>query len=325
MLSICHRLISCTVVALLTFALPAAADDVNKYLPDDADIVMVINVKQLMQAPLVQKYAPELLKKAQESDAHVKMALTGLGFDPLKDLTTVTVTSTVIRGGMSAESNAAIILEGTFDAARLEALAEAAAGKDNPVKVIKEGEHKIFEVKYASEPKPMYAGIVDKSTIVLATEKSYVLEAFDRAAGKKTGNLKKELATLIAKANPSQSVWLVAPASVFVGPGDTTETLKKIDHLNVGFSLTNEFKMAAAIVTKSADATKEVTEQLNAGIEQLKGILALMADEEKKYAVVVDLIGAMRVTSEGVVITLKTELSQQTLEKLEKNFKSGAK
>jgi hypothetical protein len=324
MLTYHRRPLACALVALFALTLPAPAADINKYLPDDADLVMVINVKQLMQAPIVQKYAPQLLKKAAEGDDHLKKALTGLGFDPLKDLTSVTVASS----GIGPDGKGTIIFEGTFDTAKFEAVAEA-AGKDSPVKVLKEGEHKIFEIKYASEPKPAYAGILDKNTIVLATEKSQVLESFDRAAGKKTGKLKKELAALIEKANAAQSLWMVAPATVLTQApipldGDAAKTLAKIDNLNIGFTLTAEFKLAIAVVTKSADAAKEVKEQLNTGIEMIKGIVNQIASTEKKLSVVVDIIGAMRVANDGNVITLKSELSPEMIEKLEKIIKSDS-
>ena len=50
--------------------------------------------------------------------------------------------------------------------------------------------------------------------------------------------------------------------------------LEKIENVSVGFTLAEDFTMATAIVTKTADSAKEISEELKNGIETLKGLWA---------------------------------------------------
>ena len=79
-------------------------------------------------------------------------------------------------------------------------------------------------------------------------------------------------------------------------------------------------KIALAIAAKSADSAKELAEEIKEGLNQAKGLLALMADQNKEIAPLVDTVGNLRVNTEGNTITLKSEVSEELIEKgLKKN------
>ena len=104
-------------LAMFALAVPARAADVNKFLPDDAEIIMVLNVQQIIGSALVQKHALPQVKQLMQSNEQVKQILTAVGFDPLKDLTRITVASTAV----SPDAKGAIIAEGKFDLSKIEA------------------------------------------------------------------------------------------------------------------------------------------------------------------------------------------------------------
>jgi hypothetical protein len=304
-------------LALSICALPARAADVNKFLPDDAEIIMVLNVQQVLSSPLIQKNALPHIKQMVQSDEKVKKFIDGLGFDPLKDLTRVTVCGSAI----SPDAKNAVIVEGNFDVAKFEAKAlELTKEKADTLKAIVEGGHKLLEIKNPNEDKPAYAALIDKNTAVISQDKSFVIDSYERASGTKKVTLKKDVQALVEKVNQNQSMWLVAPGSVFAkSPLAEDEKAKKIiekiDSLNVGFTLTEDFSMTTAIVTKSTEAAKEISEEIKNGLEQMKGLLSLVAGQQKELAPLVDVVGSIKVATENTTITLKSDVSKDTIEK----------
>src|SRR5215831_6496476 len=85
---------------LLAFLLPisAQAGEVNKYLPNDSDFVVMLNVRQLLNSPLVQKHALADLKTMLKANSEATKHLEALGFDPFKDLTSITLAVCITKG-----------------------------------------------------------------------------------------------------------------------------------------------------------------------------------------------------------------------------------
>src|SRR5207248_5939992 len=110
-----------------------------------------------------------------------------------------------------------LITHGQFDKAKFEAKAEEVAKeKSDVIKILKDGDHKIYEIKRDAPEKPVFVGVVDPTTIVAGSEKQYVLDAFAKAQGNKTGTATKAIQDLVAKADAKQSVWLTATATAFL-------------------------------------------------------------------------------------------------------------
>src|SRR5690349_4649491 len=95
----------------LALALPALAaapaGSYEKYLPDETDGVITINVRQLLDSELIKKAG---LDKALAGEDAQK-ALGVIGLDPLKDIDRV-----VIAGG---KDEGLVIIQGKFDPAKL--------------------------------------------------------------------------------------------------------------------------------------------------------------------------------------------------------------
>src|SRR5262249_12084180 len=156
-----------------------------------------INVRQILDAPLVKQHGIEWLKKHVLGKPEVQKVLDGIGFDPLKDVATITAAG---PAGATDSDKALIIVHGRFDVTKFDAKA---------IEVAKEmGEHLIFHTiqgdarigrdvvfyevrdKALGEDKPMFVGLVDGTTLVASGSRDYVVDAFARSAGKKDSNLK---------------------------------------------------------------------------------------------------------------------------------------
>ena len=306
--------------ALLLPGLPARAAEVDKYLPDDAEIVLFLNLKQITQAPLVVKHhAMDQLRKAINKNDEVSKVLKDLGFDPLNDLTSLTAAAS----GIDTNSKGLLIAHGQFDLAKFEArAAREAEQRSEFLKIHKEGSHKIYEVRGPDSDKPLYVGLADKTTIVASNEKGHVLDALDRAAGKKPGAVKKEVKALIEKEQADQTLWLVAPGSALsksdltaAAEEKTRENLKKIESLSAGLTVANDIKLALSVVTKSTENAKELEEEIKQGLNQLKGLLAIAAGDRKELASAVEALGALKVVTKGKTVSVKANVTEEAIEK----------
>src|SRR5438034_457111 len=95
---------------VVALALPLQAAEVDKYLPDDTEVVMVVNARQLLDAPFVKKHALEQLR-AVVKGAEAAKILDSLGFDPFKDLATITGAASTLGG----QAKMVMIAHGQFD------------------------------------------------------------------------------------------------------------------------------------------------------------------------------------------------------------------
>ena len=99
---------------------PAGAAEVSPYLPDDIEVVAFVNVRQLLAAPLVQRHALEQARTTLKENAELQKLLAAAGFDPLRDVQSVTLAAP----GSGVPSRAVLIVAGTFDVERIHALAD---------------------------------------------------------------------------------------------------------------------------------------------------------------------------------------------------------
>jgi hypothetical protein len=322
MLSLRRFSIALIAGAVLALALPVHAADVDKFLPEDTEIVVVVNAKQLLDSPIFKKHFIAQIREQIESNDEITEILDDLDFDPFKDLTSITAALTMI----GSDAKGLIIAHGKFDKAKFEEKAEEVA-KDRPnvITINKEGDRSIYEVNVDGGGKPLFVGIVDETTIVAGPEKQYVLDAFAKGEGKNQGAVKMEVRDLIEKVDTRQSVWFAATANAFL-KGDLSrddksrKSLEKMSGITAGFTVDRGIKAAFAIAANSADNAKELAEEIKMGLNQAKGLLALLAEQNKEFAPFIDAVSSLRVNTEGSTITLKAEISEDVVEKsLKKN------
>src|SRR5262249_36078511 len=101
---------------VLALALPLRAAEVDKYLPDDTEIVVVVNAKQLLDSPLVKKHFLKQIRDVINSNEQTTEILDELEFDPLNDLTSITVALTIL----GSDAKGLIVAHGEFDKSKFE-------------------------------------------------------------------------------------------------------------------------------------------------------------------------------------------------------------
>lgn len=325
MLSFRKRIL--TAVALcLAFALPAVAAPVpseasapgfEKYLPDGADGVIVVNVRQLLDSELVKKAG---LDKALASEDAQK-SFKELGLDPLKDIERV-----VLASDKDKPEDPLFIIQGKFDPDKLRAALESAA-KDKPdhLTVHKGDNGKIYEVKDLDKVvkhlppaagavggslkgRSAFAVIPDKGHVVVAFSKESAETVLAKAAGKKTTKLSnKVLAGLIAKIDPKQSLAVALPS-----PNE------KVKSITGGITVTSDVKSRFTVAAADADAAKQLNTDIGDQIKTARDLVGLVTLQEKGLAPALDILDGVKHTAEGSSIGISSDIKGETLQKLGK-------
>jgi hypothetical protein len=318
-----HSRLLVVLTVLPALALPASAAEVDKYLPNDTESVQTINVRQILDSAIVKKYFLEKMEQGLKSSDEVQKVLKELNFDPLKDIHSYTQTN----GGGDKIENALYIVHGKFDAEKLQAKAGKIA-KDMPnlVKITEVGDNKLYEVVLPFPlPPPLgsiYAAVVDEKTLVGSLSKDYILEVFDKKAGKKKTTLRKEVANLIEKVDGKQSFWIAAFRAAFLkGPikdqKEIAAFLEKTDHMSGGITVTDEIKAGFTLVASDADAAKDITKLIEKAMADLKE----KGGDSLVQKTLLEILGGIKVGNKGEVVTVTGQVPKKDVEKYLEAFK----
>lgn len=303
----------------LAWLAPARAAEVDKYLPNDTEILVTINVRQILDSPLVKKYALEHLKTAIKGSGETEQVLEALGLDPTKDVNSIALAG---PGGDEPDKGL-FIVHGKFDTAKFAAKAKEAADQGNHLKITKAGDYNVYEVPIDSPGpvKTMFVAVVDQATIVASPGKAYISDALDKHAGKKQGSVNKDVQGLIGKEKAEQSVWVVVLSSALRKSSfaNNDENVKKIldkfQSFTGGFTVTDEVALDGRIAAKNDSAAGDLKKELSNGLEQAKGLAAVFAANQPQLAPVSEVLDSIKVNAEKDSVLLKGKVSKDVIEK----------
>jgi hypothetical protein len=299
-------------VALAVALAPAArAATPDPLLPADADTVISVNVKQVLGSEIVKQYALGQLKDFLKGQDAQKF-LTDLGLDPLKDI------DRVVLGGSGtdqADMKFLAVVRGTFDPDKLYDAAVAQTKKDaDHFSLVKDGDGKVFKYQ-PDNGNPVYATVVDKTAVVLGSEKKLVSAA---AAGKGAG-VSKELAALIGKMDDKNSVWVAAVVKGKLdnlklpggGAGGGNPAVQKqlaaLESITAVVNVTGDINLEVALGMKDEEAADQMGQTVAQGLQQVKGLLPLLIGGQPQLKPLVKEAQSLnsRVKDKNVVVTAK--------------------
>ena len=309
-------------LTLLALALPVSGAEIDKYLPDDTEAVQVINIRQFLDSALIKKYALEKMQAALKGSDEVQKILDELGFDPFKDLDSYTQTNS----GSPKIENSLYIVHGKFDTAKLHARAKKLA-EDMPklLEIGEEGGNKLYQVNVPIPLPPplgsLYLAVVDDRTLVGSFSKDYILDVFDKKAGKKKTTLRKDVQELMEQVDGKQTFWLAGFRDAYLkGPlkdvpqfKPVVDFLEKVDRLSGGVTVTDEVKAKFTLVAVDAGAAKDVSDLIDKGLATAK---EKGGDDPKGKAVLDALLKEIKVTTKEASVTLTARVSKEDIDKL---------
>lgn len=302
---------------------PLRAADVEKVLPDDTQVVLTVNVRQILDSALVKKYVlPDFEDKL---NTEVSKVVRLLGLNPVKEITAVTFAA---PGGPDQDKWLGVI-SGSFDPARIQAAVDQfAKGRPEAVAVHQFAGARVYEDLSSKGTKtnwPRYFSLLDRNTVVLSPQKDYVAGAAARVAGKPApGKLDAGLRSLIAKQDPKQSLWVAAVASKemrqqLAKNGGARDFADRIQSISGGLTLTDDVRLNFRVQTNDANAARQLRQQLEAG--KAVAVLAVSVNEElKDYAPgIIDVLNAFRFGQDqgtvSVELTIAGNLIEQNIKK----------
>jgi hypothetical protein len=290
----------------------ARAAEVDRYLPADTKAVVVINVRQTLDAPLVKKHALEQIKTALEQNAELQKIIVAAGVDPLKDISSVTL---AVTGSLTDADKGLLIVHGTFNVAKAQAAAEDFAQK-NPTQLKVEKEDGLVLYSNTAGRKTFYAAFADKSTAVLSATKETVVAAA-RSAGQKPPALNKDMQAVLDKADATQVIWLAAlvPAELqkMLAKGENTKDIAdKLSAFTGSVNLDKDLQAAFHVWTTDAKTADSVQELLDG----IKGFARFMAQQNAQAGPVLgDVVDSIKITTEKSRVDLTLKVTEDMLEK----------
>jgi hypothetical protein len=261
----------------------ADAAEIDKYLPDDTNGVISLNLRQVIDSPLFKKTYLPVLQKELKAKAEIQKQLQDLGFDPFRDSDrlVLALAESCERQSANPEPGFFVIFHGRFDPARLHAtLGQISTAAPQVLRIQKGTTGNVYELN--AEGKSFFFAIPDKTTIVFTARKEPVAIALERVSGKKKPQLTyKDVQELITKTDGKQALWLVGTGRTALefqaGFGnDKGKMVRKtlgdqgISDASGGFWLTENLKGAFAVNVQNAAAAKALSDALT--VELAKSI-----------------------------------------------------
>ena len=279
-------------------------------LPADTQALIRLNFRAMIDSPLAKKMgiekASEIIKSVPSGEI-----LTEMGFDPLKDIDSITVAA---PGGGDMEKGL-IIVAGKFKADKLVAKAnEEAKNNKDKVKIHKAGDKTIFEIIIPEQQVPMFMMIASNNTILASTQKEY-LEKDLANSGSKLAN--KDFSALVEKLDPDLAISMVAVSSAFPSkslPEQAKAIMDGIESIGGGIGIDKDVTLKINVFTKDEDSSKKLKETMDQGMAQALGFLGLMAAQQKELTPVLEFVKSMKTSSKAKMMSLEGKLPGKMIE-----------
>ncbi len=295
------------------------------YLPDETEVVLTINLKQLRSCELIkgEKSALEqfgAILNRLTGDVPVLKCLRDCKLDVTNDLTRIT-----FAGPHGKEIQPRfLVLEGDFTALKLDSvLAATARTNPNSLKISTSGDITIYEIAVARRRN--YAALVNKTTLLAATTRESLTDAFARASGAKKSRLAKGLRALLDATNDKQSLSVVASGTALSAllervslPNAETAiaALKLSEGASAAVTLTKVIQFQIGIHAQQEETAKNLADASDKGLLGLRTLVRQKAREDKKLLPLIEVADTLRIKSEGPIIFLRGEATLDAVEKL---------
>ncbi len=309
-------------LSVFAAAAPARAADLDKYLPEDTEMVVSINVRQILDSDFFKKNVGDAARDALNGVDQAPEVLKDLGFDPFKDLDRVIVAAP----GGAEKDRGLVIAHGRFDLDKFRAKAEQVS-KDEPdiLKIHKisdgaDGKFLVYEVTVNEQAPAVFVALADATTLLASPGKDYVVDAMRKLSSKEAPVLKnKQMQGLLERMNDKQSVSLAVVGGALT-PGDgvpqeVKDLFEKIDALGGGVTLDDNVKIEVAATAKNADEAKDVVDNFKSYLNQARLLLSALAfTKNAKVDVLIDLVNSVKISVKDKTVVVKATVSADSIE-----------
>jgi hypothetical protein len=301
----------------------APAVEPDKYVPSDAEGVLVVNVQQMLDSALVKKYGQDHMKAFLQSNADAQKFLKATGLDPLKDIHKIIIAGST-NGG---EPKFVGVVHGKFDVNKIQdAVAAQAKEKGEDLEVLNKGGLKIYKFKgKGASDKPVFATFADDHTAIFSPSPDQTESAAKGGGGKPNA----ELVRALDKLGGTESIY---------GAGVVTDEMKKgmannpqfkdvapkLQFFTGSFDVTNDLKLRLTVQTSDAKAADKVKMTLS----QFVPILGIMAagQSENLGPTVNELVKKIEIKKDDQhAVNVSLTVTEEMMKQMEDAAKGGGK
>lgn len=290
----------------------------DKLTPADAELVVAVNVRQILDTPAAKKHALDPLKLLlQRKDGEIQQLLTAAGLDPLRDIDTI---------GLSASGNPAttgkllIVVRGRFDPDKARtAIGGYVEKHPDRVKVHAQGDLPIWEIAVERGAKPLFAAFAGKTVLVMTASKGETAAAVGRA-NRPAQPLNQGMRAALDRIKGGESAWLAMAASDQVKKALKGEQKGKslTDALR---SITGELRMAddaqftLTVHTTDVAAARQIKDKIS---EVVQFLTLMNADKDAGSRAVRELLENLKLGTDQNDVRARFTLTDAQLEKFAK-------
>jgi len=297
----------------LCAAAPSRAAQPDPLVPGDAEMVVAVNVRQMLDSPLVKKYSLGQMKAALKANEQAQKMLAATGVDPFKDVDRV-----VLAKGAGGNDKVLVVVRGRFDPEKVQAAAADFAEKEpGKLKISKQGGVRLYELK--TENKPAFAAFAGKNALVVSPTRESTLEAV-KNAGNEAPELNQEMQAALGKVTGKESVWWAVVITEEMKKQmkknpQAAEMAPNLDAITGSFNLAEDARISLQVHTRNAKAAGQVKMLIN----QVKPLLAVVAQSNEELGPVVnELMENLKVTSQQNTVRVDLQITEEMIEKAAK-------
>jgi hypothetical protein len=299
------------ILALFGVVDPVGGAEVDRYLPDDTEMVLVVNIRQILEAPVVKQHVMELLKDGLQNNPETQQVLSAFGAESFKDLVRVTVA----LPGAAMERKGVVILHGRFVPEAIHATADQVAkGQPEVLKIHAHEQGRLYEILSDDPARPLgFAALLGKEVLVLSPSKDSIVEALAKAGDRRPAKVDKGLQELVTRVDGKQSIWVAGrvPQQVKKELGNMPQLKAFADKLQTfsgGLSLSEAVKAGFHLQMSDVQAAVDIRQTLELSKILVSGVIANDHNLKDMAPLLTDVLKALRFSQDQGVVGIELTL-----------------
>jgi hypothetical protein len=284
---------------------------------------VVLNVRQALDAALIQKHLAGLLKQSLRSP-RLRAIFDPLKLDPLQDVAGLTLA--VSRP--AALDSWLLLVEGRFDPDRFQ------TQKVLPRHVVPDGrggQYHLYEVQMLdfggfaavpAVPVRAFVAVLSPTTLVIAPDQATAVTALDKAAGTRRTALRDPRQALLEQPGPRPTLWLALLGSVRLALTEPTlQQAHGIEMVRGGLTVAEDVRAEYVLTATDAEAGGRLARQMEDGVSQPKGLAAVQLKTQPELAALADVLQTLQITATGDTVTVQGRMGQDIIPRLLKGYR----
>jgi hypothetical protein len=300
---------------LLPFTSVQAAAEPDRLTPSDAEMLVQVNVRQMLQTPLVKKHALDPLKALLERSPETRRLLRAAGLDPFKDIDTISLCTS---GRPLSGGKLQVVVRGSFTPDKVRAAADDYAQKQpDRLKNIKNGELPMWEIH--SDDKSFYAAFADDKTLVMTTTTKDTAAVIHRA-GQSPQQPSAAMQAALAHLKGDENLWLALVATEEIKQLLKSDTTSKdfaaaLQSVTGALELSDDAQFGLVVHTNSAEAAAQIKGKL----DELMPLLSFLgAGKDKSGQIAKEVIDSIKLKTEKNDVSIRLHITDAQIDKASK-------